>query len=116
MNPENAAVAAGYSVKYARAKSYRIERSAKVGMADAFERAGFTDKFIVDYALKGMESIKLTEMGVAPDNTARHKYFETSLKLTDKLRDKLEHSGEITQKVVMEKVVVGNRIMEYNLG
>lgn len=44
MRPLNAALAAGYSRSYAEGKAYRIERSVKVGMADALERAGLTEK------------------------------------------------------------------------
>lgn len=107
MKPGNAAVAAGYSENYARAKAYKIERLVKVGMADAFERAGLTDKAIVSHAIEGLNANKVISCNViapngegmkeansmtkdfvdVPDWQARHKYFETILKLTDKLRE-----------------------------
>ena len=113
MKPENAAVSAGFSVSYARAKAYRIEKSAKIGMVDAFERAGLTDKAIVEHALKGLNAMKLQSCNVyiskpnaesidadkliinknsndfveIEDWANRHKYFNTILQLIEKLKD-----------------------------
>ena len=106
MTQVNAARAAGYSEKYAQ-QACRIERIVKVSLADAFERAGLTDKRIVEYALNGMVANKVVSANITygdadskttdfidvPDWQVRHKFFETSLKLSDKLRDKVEHSG-----------------------
>lgn len=44
MSVPNAARAAGYSESYIRHKAYLIERAAKVGIIDALEMAGLTDK------------------------------------------------------------------------
>ena len=44
MNPLHAAIAAGYSKNYAKAKSYRIERLVEVGIRDELEKAGLTAK------------------------------------------------------------------------
>lgn len=106
MSQYNAARAAGYSEKYSRV-ACRIEQSVKVSMAAAFEQAGFTDKTIVSHALEGMKANKVISCNViapdgegmkdansmtkdfidVPDWNARHRYFETSLKLVNKLQD-----------------------------
>lgn len=117
MNIYNAARAAGYSETYAKGKPHRIEKSVKVGMADAFERAGLTDKAIIEHALEGLVATKATpgmrvkmggeEDGVSatvshePDWTARHKYFETILKMTDKLKDKLDVNLNKTERILI---------------
>lgn len=115
MNPENAAVAAGFSASYARAKAYRIERSAKVGIADAFERAGLTDKAIVEYAMAALFAKKPIAADVMikqedgkliavknendwieyEDWANRHKFFNSIMEMTDRIKHKLEHSGKI---------------------
>jgi len=113
MNQVNSARAAGYSEVFSRTASDRLERSIKVDMRDHFERAGLTDKKIVEHALKGLNAGKVISANViasdgmadahgttkdfidVPDWTARHKYFETILKITDKLRDKVIHSGAV---------------------
>ena len=109
MNPENAAIASGYSKSYARAKAYRIERSANVGMHAAFEQAGLTDKAIVAHGLSGLNAMKLQSCNIMVSHTSqdadslvinknsndfveiedwnvRHKYYETILKLTDRIK------------------------------
>lgn len=123
MKPENAALAAGFSKSYARAKAYRIEQSANVGMRDAFERAGLTDKAIVEHALEGLKADKVISCNIiaphgegmkdansmtkdfvdVPDWASRHKYFNTVCEMTDRIRHKVEHSGSIKggQKVVI---------------
>lgn len=114
MNIVNAARVAGYSESFAKAKAYRLERLVKVGMVDAFERAGFTDQAIIAHALAGLSALKLQSCNIyiskpnpesinsdkliinknsndfveVEDWNARHKYFETILKLIDKLNDK----------------------------
>jgi len=115
MNIVNAARAAGYSEKYATHKGYRIERLVKVGLSDAFERAGLTDNAIIIHALEGLKADKVQGCDVYvykdeddkwqvneaknefienPDWNARHKYFETILKLTERLKDKWEVIGQ----------------------
>jgi hypothetical protein len=113
MNQHNAAIAAGYSEKYAK-QACRIERLVKVSLADEFERAGLTDKAIIVHALSGLNALKLQSCNVyiskpsaesidadkliinknsndfieTEDWTARHKYFDTILRLTNRLQDK----------------------------
>lgn len=131
MNPERAAVAAGYSLSYARARAHRIEMSAKVGMAEAFERAGLTDKAIITHALAGLTAMKLQSCNILiskpyaesvdadkllinknsndfveiEDWNARHKYFETILKLTNKIIDAplIDQSEHTHLTLVMDK-------------
>lgn len=100
MNIYNAARAAGYSHAYAH--KAKVEKVAKVSMADAFEQAGLTDKAIITHALEGLEAMRTVsaiitgkDAGAAdkdfidvPDWSARHKYFETVLKMTDRLKEK----------------------------
>jgi len=113
MNEYNAARAAGYSESYS--KGARPEKCVKVCLADAFEQAGLTDKAIIDHALQGLNASKVISAVVVnqknrptslddgelfdanektndfidvPDWTARHKYFETILKLTNRLKEK----------------------------
>jgi len=89
MNQYNAARAAGYSEIYSRQAS-RVEKLVKASLSDAFEQAGVTDKFIVEVAKQGLTATKNGK----PDYFARHKYLETISKMTDRLRDKVEHTGK----------------------
>ena len=109
MNQYNSARAAGYSHNYALKGGSRIEKLAKIGIGDAFEQAGLTDKAIIKHAFEGLAAMRTVsaiitgkDAGAAdkdfidvPDWTARHKYFDTILKMTDRLREKIEHSGKI---------------------
>lgn len=86
----NAARAAGYSESYSTKKAYRIEHMAKVGLADAFERAGLTDKKIIEHALAGLEATKELivdgeRYGDTPEWQVRHKYFMSILQLTKRI-------------------------------
>jgi hypothetical protein len=113
MYPVNAARAAGYSENYAK-QACRVEKLVKVSLEDEFERAGLTDKAIIAHALSGLQALKLQSCNIyiskpsaesidgdkliinknsndfveIEDWNARHKYFETILKLIDKLKDK----------------------------
>lgn len=94
----NAARAAGYSESYSTKKSYRIEHRAKVGLADAFERAGLTDRKIIEHALQGLEAtreiiIDGEKYGDSPEWSIRHKYLETILKITERLKEKPDAGG-----------------------
>lgn len=111
MNIYNAARAAGYSEGYSR--NAKAERVAKISMADAFEQAGITDKFLVKYAKEGLEAMKLygKDSEEFADWATRHRFFETILKLTDKLRDKVVH--EITVKLAEELNLSRNRLESY---
>ena len=121
MNQYNAARAAGYSETTSRTHSDRIERAIKGDLRDAFEQAGLTDKAIVAHALSGLNALKLQSCNIyvskpnaesvdadkliinknsddfveIEDWNARHKYFETILKLTERLMDKVLHSGHV---------------------
>lgn len=100
MNQYNAARAAGYSEAYSR--NARAGKVVKGCMADAFEQAGLTDKKIVEHALEGLYANKAISANITygdadekttdfidvPEWSARHKYFETILKLTERLKEK----------------------------
>lgn len=83
MNQYNAARAAGYSENYARDHSDRIEKAVKVGIGDIFEQAGLTDKFLAEFAAQGLKATKLCGRDSVEfaDWMARHKFFETILRL-----------------------------------
>lgn len=76
---EESAVAAGYSVKYARAKSYKIERSAMVGIKDALSKAGLTDDYLANIARKRIEKNE----GITGFN-----YYQVACKMKGILVDK----------------------------
>jgi len=108
MNQYNAARAAGYSHNYANKGGGRIEKLGKVGMAEAFEQAGLTDRALIIHANEGLNATKVISCNViapsgegmsdahgttkdfidVPDWGNRHKYFETVLKLTDRMKEK----------------------------
>lgn len=119
MNQYNAARAAGYSHNYAR--NAKAERVAKASMADAFEQAGITDQFLIEHAKQGIKACKTVKMdGVEitieiPEWNVRHKYFETILKLTEKLKDKLELSGQV-KVVKMQEITVDDKPLRYRIG
>jgi hypothetical protein len=73
MLPENAAVAAGYSVKYARKKAYLIERVAEVGIKDALERAGLTAKYQADKLYKLTNATKVISCNIFVDKDGQMK-------------------------------------------
>jgi hypothetical protein len=106
MNEYNSARAAGYSEAYSR--NARPEKVVKGCLADAFEQAGLTDKALIAHANAGMNANKVISCNViapngeamsdahgttkdfidVPDWGNRHKYFETVLKLTDRMKEK----------------------------
>lgn len=107
MSQYNAAVAAGYSPNTAK-QACKIENIVKYSLADAFEQAGLTDKAIIAHALKGLEALKIQACDVyvfkdengkwkvneeknefveVEDWHVRHKYFETILKLLNKIKE-----------------------------
>lgn len=123
MNQYNAARAAGYSETTSR-RACTIEQSVKISMADSFEQAGLTDKAIVAHALQGLNAMKLQSCNIlvskamasesvdadslvinknsndfieVEDWNARHKYFETILKLTDRLKEATVQVNNYTQ-------------------
>ena len=107
MNQYNAAIAAGYSAGYARARGKEIEERANI--ADVLERQGLTDKILIiklaelidasDYIFKKDKEGKSEIIGelklYSPSWTARSKGLELALKLKDLLKDKVEHSGQV---------------------
>lgn len=141
MNQVNAARAAGYSEEYAK-QACRIEKLVKVSLADEFERAGLTDKTIVAHALAGLNALKLQSCNIyiskpnaesidndkliinknsndfveVEDWNARHKYFNSICEMTERIRHRIEHSGEIkggtTINVYPSKVLIFKDIKE----
>ena len=113
MNCYNAARAAGYSENTARSHPERLEKSVNVGMKDAFEQAGITDTYLAKHAQEGMNATKVISATIiakcgdglkdadsmskdfieVPDWQARHRYYETVCKMSDRVKDKVEHSG-----------------------
>lgn len=113
MNIYNAARAAGYSEAYA--KNSKPERVVKEGLANAFERAGFTDKFIVEYINEALDATKApTENSPEwADWQARHKFLETALKLTERLKDKVELSGTVNIELADAVKQARERLQNY---
>lgn len=109
MNQRNAAIAAGYSLNYAR--NARPEKVVKGCLADAFEQAGFTDKKIIEHALAGLEAEKTFVADkvvlTSEDWNARHKYFDTILKLAEKLKDQI--NVQPAQVILMRFDNAGNQ-------
>ena len=106
MNRLNAARAAGYSESYCLKKSYLLDRVENIGIAEHFERAGLTDKKIVEFALKGLEATRELvvdgkKYGDSPEWQIRHKFFETILKMTGRLNDNsLKDLGNALKPVI----------------
>ncbi len=96
MNKYNAARAAGYSISYSK-RACKIEEQIKEDLRDVFEQRGLTDQAIVDFAIEGMYQAKklFGKEGVEyPDWQAKHKFFESICKITDRLKEKHEHTGK----------------------
>lgn len=87
MNQYNAARAAGYSHNSATKNGARIERLGRVGLTDLMQQAGLTDKFLIEYAMKGLEATRLygAECVEHADWTARQKFFRDILELEGKI-------------------------------
>lgn len=97
MNGYNAAIAAGFSQNYAK-QACRIDKLVKDSMADVLEQAGLTDKFLAKYLKKGLRAKKLYgKKGIKyADWGARHRFFETGLKMADKLKADVEiNTGDV---------------------
>ncbi|HDY68616.1 hypothetical protein LCGC14_1792320 [marine sediment metagenome] len=99
MSQYNAARAAGYA-HYTAIKANRIEKGVEGCLKDALEQAGLTDTMLVKHAKKGLiakrvisaviikregDTSKISNTTKVPDWSARHKYFETILKLGGKM-------------------------------
>jgi phage terminase small subunit len=78
MSPENAAVSAGYSAKYARKKAYRIERVVKVGIMDELERAGLTAKVQAQalFKLAFAKKSQVCDLYIQKDENGKYKINE----------------------------------------
>jgi hypothetical protein len=120
MNPENAALAAGFSRSYARARAHKIDQSAKVGMRDAFEQAGLTDKFLVDYCMKALFAMRPIAADVfikqedgkliavknendwieVEDWGNRHKFLSSVCEMTERSKLKIEHTGDGLKTII----------------
>lgn len=79
MYPELAAVAAGYSVSYARARAYRIEMSANVGIKKALAKAGLTDEYLAAMARQRID---------ANDGIVGFNYFKSVCQMKNHLVEK----------------------------
>jgi hypothetical protein len=102
MNVYNAARAAGYSHTYANNRGKQLDGRGMIGLKDAFEQAGLTDKAIVRHALDGLTATRKSvssdgDQVEIPDWPTRHKYFETITKLTDRLK---EHTAEPIKPII----------------
>lgn len=100
MSRYNAARAAGYSESKARYGTGSLEKKEdqSLNLRNTFEQAGFTDKAIVDFTLRGMEAVKFSfdKFGnayPAEDWSMRHRFFETALRLTGKLKEDARSGG-----------------------
>lgn len=88
-NQTRAALAAGYSFKYATHRSKVLETV--VDMKSAFARKGIDDDALVDFALEGLSATKrYGKDGDVEDKdwATIHKFFESICKLTGRLNDK----------------------------
>lgn len=100
MKPEMAAVAAGYSRSYARAKAYAIDNAlsignvgSNIGMAEQLELVGLTDKTLAQHAKDGLEATHTVTDAEGnayetPDWASRHRYFRTILEVTKRISSK----------------------------
>jgi phage terminase small subunit len=138
MNQYNAALAAGYSKSYARHHNDLIEDSADI--KDVLDRAGLTDTYLAKKHLQLIEAKKVIGYlhqykkatngdieKVEPDEVISNEFLdvddsgiqlkalELAYKLKEKLKDKVEHSGEL-KVTEMKSVTIGNRLMELNIG
>ena len=107
MNQYNAARAAGYSENYSKI-ACRIEKTVKDSMADLMQQAGLTDEFMIAYAKLGLEASKLTAFGRSCDWGSRHKFYETLMKMSGKLKttDIAINNGDVVTNVRNEIVYV----------
>jgi hypothetical protein len=109
MSKKAAALKAGYSFTYATRQGKKLDRV--VNMDEWLQQAGLTDKALSLHAQEGLSATKAVSAVIVgkdanertddfidvPDWGARHKYFETILKLrgklkTDPLVDQSQHT------------------------
>lgn len=120
---EASAVKAGFSVSYARSKSWKIEEKANISLKESFARRGLTDEKLIEHALAGLEANKVISCNVispsgegmsdahgttkdfidVPDWANRHKYFQTILELTKRIDNKQAGSMNIGDMTIIIK-------------
>lgn len=95
MNQLDAALAAGYSEKYAK-QACRIEKLVKVSLTTHLERAGVTEKKLAKKIAEGLEATKLCGINDVehPDYLTQHKYLQTSLELKGLVSDPRANNGQ----------------------
>jgi hypothetical protein len=97
MNQYNAARAAGYSESTSK-RGGVIEKAVSESIRNAFERKGLTDKYLANHAFEGLNATKFisvnSQMVEVPDWVARHKYFESICKITERMRERFELTGK----------------------
>jgi hypothetical protein len=115
MNIRNAARAAGYSESYVRQNG--PENKVKQSLEDSFEQAGLTDSAIVKHAIEGLNAlseiiIEGAKYGDKPEWAVRHKYFETILKLTNRLKEKADIQINQYTQIWQGAVEKSNRVTQ----
>lgn len=107
----SAAVKAGYSKNTAKNARKYMENNGD--FSEILEQAGLTDTFLAKHAEKG---INATKDNGNPDWHARHKYYETSLKLRNKVKE--AESGEktgSTKVIIIRESASGNQDQRGNV-
>ena len=135
MNQYNAARVAGYSESMALKGCHRLERSVKVGIVDALERAGITGSYRANELFKLTQATKIQSCDVyvrnedgkmvvnensndfieVPDNATRLNAQKHISELLGDIKSKVEHSGQVTF-VKMETIMIGDRALEFDIG
>ena len=129
MSQENAALAAGYSANMAAKKAYKIERAVNAGIKKALEQAGLTDKVLAQHAVQGLQATKVVSAVIVgkdatdktddfidvPDWSSRHKYYDTVLKVTGRLKATPDSESNVNF-TKMGDVIINNQVLEYKIG
>lgn len=111
----NAAISAGYprSLAEKHSKSVLLNTNhTPVDFVSLFERKRMTDIKKVEHALEGMQAVKIFvdkdgHEHTTPDWTARHKYFETMLRLCKQLE---KQEGGNTTNILIQGSEFANRM------
>jgi hypothetical protein len=136
MNQYNAARAAGYSESMARV-ACRIEKSVKVSITDALERAGITPEYRAAELVKLTQANKVISCNViasdgegmkdansmtkdfidVPDNAVRLNAHKHIAELMGDVKSKVEHevSGKVTF-VEMKEIELNGKPLRYKIG
>ena len=108
MSAYQSAVKAGYSHATAIAAYKNIEK--RINFDDALVKAGLDDNTLAKHAQEGLQATKVISANITygdadektndfievPDWASRHKYYDTILKLQNKLKDKPLIDNRIT--------------------